>query len=119
MMISNVKVKPVSIPSLTDGAAQTLPLLPPFGVTQNVNNERGELPGVEPGQLLTSLRGQNVYSLGMNYMDIVSNIITFYFGYFCIIMNNTSSLFCSLPSVKSSFFLKCQENTISEEWRGQ
>lgn len=57
----------LEIPSLTDGAAQTLPLLSPFGITQNVNNERGELAGIETGQLLTPLKVEKgiVYSLGI------------------------------------------------------
>lgn len=85
-IIQDPKVKPGCIPSLTDGAAQTLPLLSPFRITQNVNNERGELPGIETGQLLTSLRVEKgiVYSLRMNYTDISHNIIKSYLVYFCI-----------------------------------
>lgn len=63
--------------SLTDGAAQTLPLLPPLGITQNVNNERGELPSIETGQLLTPLRAERGirYGLGMDQRDVVQKII--------------------------------------------
>lgn len=75
-----LKSKPVCVLSLTNGATQTLPLLSPFGITQNVNNERGELPGIETSQLLTALRVKKgiVYSLAMNYMDIIHNLIIFF-----------------------------------------
>lgn len=65
---------------LTHGAAQTLPLLPPLGITQNVNNERGELPSVETGQLLTALRAETGVhdSLGVDYRDITHNSIQVY-----------------------------------------
>lgn len=100
-----LKRKLVCIRSHTDGAAQTLPLLPPFGITQNVNNERGELPSIETGQLLTSLRVEKGihYSLGMDYMDIIQNIIQLYLVYFCITMNNTSSLSSVILVLKNTF----------------
>ena len=41
---------------LTSGAAETLPLLSPLGVAQDVDDERGKLSRVESGQLLTTLR---------------------------------------------------------------
>lgn len=43
---------------LTSRAAESFPLLPPFGVAQDVDDERGELPGVEASQLLAALRAQ-------------------------------------------------------------
>lgn len=45
-----------SDPSLTSGAAETFSLLPPFGVTEDVNDECGKLTSVETGKLLTALR---------------------------------------------------------------
>lgn len=49
-------------PSLTSRAAETFPLLSPFGVTQDVDDERGKLTSVETGQLLTALREEHVRS---------------------------------------------------------
>lgn len=88
-------------PALTDGAAQTLPLLSPFGVAQNVNDKRGELPGIETGQLLTALRAEKgvVYSLGSDYVDISHSITRFHLVNVCVTMNTASSL----PSVSLAF----------------
>lgn len=46
-------------PGLTSGAAEAFPLLPPLGIAQDVDDQRGKLAGVEPGQLLAPLRGGN------------------------------------------------------------
>lgn len=46
----------VNDPSLTSWAAETFSLLPPFGVTEDVNDECGELTSVETGKLLTALK---------------------------------------------------------------
>ena len=46
----------VCVCGLTSGAAETLPLLSPLGVAQDVDDECGKLPCVESGQLLTTLR---------------------------------------------------------------
>lgn len=59
---------------LTDGAAQTLPLLSPFSITQNVNDERGELPGIETGQLLASLRSKKVIK---DSLDVIHNTVNY------------------------------------------
>lgn len=45
-------------PGLTSGAAEAFPLLPPLGIAQDVDDQRGKLAGVEPGQLLAPLRGE-------------------------------------------------------------
>lgn len=47
---------PVCAP--TCGAAQTLALLPPFGLTENVNDQGGKFSGIKTGQFLSSLQGR-------------------------------------------------------------
>lgn len=45
-------------PGLTSGAAEAFPLLPSLGIAQDVDDQRGKLAGVEPGQLLPTLPGE-------------------------------------------------------------
>jgi hypothetical protein len=44
--------------SPTCGAAQTLALLPPLGLAENVDDQGGKLSGVKAGQLLSPLQGR-------------------------------------------------------------
>lgn len=55
-LISFCQILSVNDPSLTSWAAETFSLLPPFGVTEDVNDECGKLTSVETGKLLTALR---------------------------------------------------------------
>lgn len=47
------------VSDLTSGAAQAFPLLPPLGIAQDVDDQRGKLASVEPGQLLAPLQREN------------------------------------------------------------
>lgn len=46
---------PPAAPILTRGAERALPLLPALGFPQDIDEQSGKLPGVEPGQLLPAL----------------------------------------------------------------
>lgn len=49
-------VRHSGVSGLTSGAAEAFPLLPPLGIAQDVDDQRGKLAGVEPGQLLAPLQ---------------------------------------------------------------